>query len=43
MSYYNIPSLIETGSVVSPVYTCPLLTWRKPNIVLEALFVSAEF
>lgn len=41
-SQSNVPSSVQTFSVCPPVYTRPLLTWQLPNIVLDAVSVSAE-
>lgn len=36
----NIASLVQTVSVFPPVYTRPLLTWQRPNVVLDPVLVS---
>lgn len=36
------PPITQTLSVFPPVYTRPLLTWQRPNIVLDVMLVSAK-
>lgn len=41
-SQSNVPSPVQTFSVLPSVYIRPPLTWQQPNIVLDAVLVSAE-